>query len=56
MVAARQKRIAEILGAGDGEVLVAPSRACRQRIRAFAGEDAKIHVAGATSVGAPAAL
>ena len=51
MVAARQKRIAEILGAGDGEVLVAPSRACRQRIRAFAGEDAKIHVAGATSTG-----
>jgi hypothetical protein len=35
MVAARQRRIAKILGAG---------------------EDAKIHVAGATSVGAPAAL
>jgi hypothetical protein len=55
MVAARQRRIVEILGAGDGEVLVAPSRACRQRIRASAGED-KIHVAGATSVGAPAAF
>jgi|GEM_PF-4764019 len=32
MVAARQRRSAEILGAGDGEVLVAPSRACHQRI------------------------
>ncbi len=46
MVAAGERRITEILILGDGEALVTPCGACRQRIREFAREDAKIHVAG----------
>jgi len=45
MVAAGETRIAEILIVGDGEALVTPCGACRQRIREFAREDAKIHIA-----------
>jgi cytidine deaminase len=50
MVAAGQRRIAEILIIGDGEDLVTPCGACRQRLREFAGEEAKIHVAGTAGV------
>ena len=46
MVAAGQRRIAEILIIGEGDALVTPCGACRQRIAEFAGEDAKIHIAG----------
>lgn len=46
MIAAGERRIVEILVVGDGEALVTPCGACRQRIREFAGEDTKIHVAG----------
>lgn len=50
MVAAGERRIAELLVVADGEALVTPCGACRQRIREFAGEDTKIHVAGLQGV------
>lgn len=46
MIAAGERRISEILIVGEGEALVTPCGACRQRIREFASDDAKIHVAG----------
>lgn len=46
MIAAGERQIAEILVLGDGAALTTPCGACRQRIREFAGPDAKIHVAG----------
>ncbi len=46
MIAAGERQIAEILVLGDGPVLVTPCGACRQRIREFASQDAKIHAAG----------
>ncbi len=46
MVAAGERRIAEILVIGDGEALVTPCGGCRQRIREFAALDAPIHIAG----------
>ncbi|HYP57647.1 MAG TPA: cytidine deaminase [Beijerinckia sp.] len=46
MVAAGEYRIAEILVLGAGEALVTPCGACRQRIREFADDAARIHVAG----------
>ncbi len=50
MVATGERRIAELLVVADGEALVTPCGACRQRIREFAGEDTKIHVAGLQGV------
>ncbi|GJD64064.1 cytidine deaminase [Methylobacterium frigidaeris] len=50
MVAAGGRRIAAILVLGDGEALVTPCGACRQRIREFAGPDTPIHVAGPQGV------
>jgi cytidine deaminase len=50
LVAAGERRIAEILIVGDGEGLVTPCGACRQRIREFAGADVCIHVAGPEGV------
>jgi len=50
MVAARERRILEILVVGDGEGLVTPCGACRQRIREFAADDAPIHAAGPEGV------
>ena len=46
MVAGGETRIREILIIGDGEALVTPCGACRQRIREFAGPDAMVHIAG----------
>jgi cytidine deaminase len=46
MVAAGESRIAEVLVIGDGDVLVTPCGACRQRIREFGAPDTPIHVAG----------
>jgi cytidine deaminase len=42
--------IAAILVLGDGEALVTPCGACRQRIREFAAPDTPIHVAGPQGV------
>lgn len=50
MIAAGGRRIAAILVLGDGEALVTPCGACRQRIREFAGPDTPIHVAGPEGV------
>ncbi|MFE1600419.1 cytidine deaminase [Methylobacterium sp. ID0610] len=46
MVAAGGRRIAAILVLGDGEALVTPCGACRQRIREFAAPGTTIQVAG----------
>lgn len=46
MIAAGESRIAAIVVMGEGEHLVTPCGACRQRIREFAGPDTPIHVAG----------
>ncbi|AWN52032.1 cytidine deaminase [Methylobacterium sp. 17Sr1-1] len=50
MVAHGGRRIAAILVLGDGEALVTPCGACRQRIREFAAPDTPIHVAGPQGV------
>ncbi|KMO44894.1 cytidine deaminase [Methylobacterium tarhaniae] len=50
MVAGGGRRIAAILVLGDGEALVTPCGACRQRIREFAAPDTPIHVAGPRGV------
>lgn len=50
MVLAGQRRFVEILIIGEGDALVTPCGACRQRMREFAGEEARIHVAGLTGV------
>ncbi|MET7243739.1 cytidine deaminase [Methylobacterium sp. EM32] len=50
MIAQGGRRIAAILVLGDGEALVTPCGACRQRIREFAAPDTPIHVAGPLGV------
>jgi cytidine deaminase len=45
MIAAGETRIEAVLVLGDGEGLVTPCGACRQRIREFAGEQTLIYVA-----------
>jgi cytidine deaminase len=46
MVASGSSRIAAILVFGEGEALVTPCGACRQRIREFAGPETPIAIAG----------
>ncbi len=46
MVTAGEREIAEILVIGDGDALVTPCGACRQRIREFAAPGTPIHIAG----------
>jgi cytidine deaminase len=50
MVAAGERRIVEVLVLGDGEALVTPCGACRQRIREFAPPETPVHVAGPDGV------
>jgi cytidine deaminase len=50
MVADGERVIAEMLVIGDGEELVTPCGACRQRIREFAAPDTPIHVADQTGI------
>ena len=50
MVTAGQRHFAEMLIIADGDALVTPCGACRQRMREFASENAKIHVAGIAGV------
>ncbi len=45
MVAAGERRIVEALVVGDGEALVTPCGACRQRLREFADAALFVHVA-----------
>jgi cytidine deaminase len=46
MVAGGGRRIAAILVLGDGEALVTPCGACRQRLREFGAPDLPVHIAG----------
>jgi cytidine deaminase len=50
LVAAGERRIEAVLVLGDGDPLVTPCGACRQRIREFAGPDTPIHVAGPNGI------
>jgi cytidine deaminase len=50
MVAAGERRIAAILVVGDGEKLVTPCGACRQRVREFGAPGTPVHVAGRDGV------
>jgi cytidine deaminase len=50
MVAAGERRLAAILVFGDGQTLVTPCGACRQRIREFGAPETPIHVAGPQGV------
>ena len=49
MVAGGDTRIAAVMIVGDGEALVTPCGACRQRIREFAGPDVPVHIAAKAS-------
>jgi cytidine deaminase len=46
MIAAGEQRLSEIVVLGDGDALVTPCGACRQRIGEFAAPGARIHAAG----------
>lgn len=46
MVGAGERVIKAILVFGEGDHLVTPCGACRQRIREFAGPDTAVHIAG----------
>ena len=46
MVGAGERVIAAVLVFGEGQHLVTPCGACRQRIREFAGPDTPVHIAG----------
>ena len=46
MVGAGERVIEAILVFGEGDHLVTPCVACRQRIREFAGPDTPVHIAG----------
>jgi cytidine deaminase len=50
MAVTGHRQIAEILIVAEGDALVTPCGACRQRIHEFAAEDAKIYVAGIMGV------
>jgi len=50
MVAAGERRLAAILVVGDGDELVTPCGACRQRIREFGAADTPVHAAGPNGV------
>ncbi len=46
MIAGGARRIVTIVISGDGEALVTPCGACRQRIREFADGEVAVHIAG----------
>jgi cytidine deaminase len=50
MVAAGERRIAAVLVIGEGQKLVAPCGACRQRIREFGAPGTPVHLAGPDGV------
>ncbi len=56
MIAAGETRIAAVLVVGDGETLVTPCGACRQRIREFGAPETPVHVAGPDGVRSTFAL
>ena len=50
MVAGGETAIAAVLVVGDGQALVTPCGACRQRIREFAADDVPVHLAALDGV------
>ena len=50
MVAAGGRAVAAVLVVGEGDALVTPCGACRQRIREFAAPDAPVHIADVNGV------
>jgi cytidine deaminase len=50
MASAGGRAIAAVLVVGEGEALVTPCGACRQRIREFAGPDTPVHIADVKGV------
>jgi cytidine deaminase len=46
MIAGGERRLAELVVLGDGDTLVTPCGACRQRIGELAAPGARIHAAG----------
>jgi cytidine deaminase len=50
MIAAGERMIVEMLVLGDGEALVTPCGACRQRVREFAAPETPIHIADRNGV------
>lgn len=50
LVAAGGQGLAAILILGDGDALVTPCGACRQRIREFGGPETPVHIAGPEGV------
>ena len=50
MILAGGRRIREMLVLGDGNGLVTPCGACRQRIREFAAPETPIHAAGSAGI------
>ena len=56
MILAGESRITEILIVGEGDALVTPCGACRQRLNEFSNTDTKVHCADSTSVKASFSL
>ena len=56
LVAAGERRIVEALVVGDGEALVTPCGACRQRLRELAAPSTPVHIAGPTGIRATMTL
>ena len=56
MVTAGEHRIVEALVVGDGEALVTPCGACRQRLRELAAASMRVHIAGPAGVRATMTL
>jgi cytidine deaminase len=50
MVLGGDRAIAEVLVIGDGEALCTPCGACRQRLREFAPDTVRVHIAGPQGV------
>ncbi|AMJ59155.1 cytidine deaminase [Bosea sp. PAMC 26642] len=50
MIAGGSQRIVAILVMGEGEALVTPCGACRQRIREFANPDTPVAIAGPSGI------
>ncbi len=50
MVAAGERRLTAVLVLGEGQKLVTPCGACRQRIREFGGPSTPIHLASPNGV------
>ncbi|MCX8253271.1 MAG: cytidine deaminase, partial [Beijerinckiaceae bacterium] len=56
MVTAGEHRIVEALVIGDGEALVTPCGACRQRLRELAAGSMRVHIAGPAGIRATLTL